>query len=215
MGGVRQRWIGRRDVRALILRLRDAGTTGTTGTTAYSYTCPRNTFKTINGGTSWGAVNTGLQTTWARSLAVNPPAYDPSYHFRLALDAGCNAYAAPLGSLEASAAKFAGQVPLILKVNGKTDVPPSDSALSTTNASVEDAVRLGADAVGYTLYVGSPRQDADSDPRDLPPISIYATIWLLYSGNCSVATCWRRPSWNFPPRRPPPVHPRRTGSSCL
>ena len=52
-------------------------------------------------------------------------------------------------------------MPLILKVNGKTDVPPSDEALSTTNASVEDAVRLGADAVGYTLYVGSPRQDED------------------------------------------------------
>jgi class I fructose-bisphosphate aldolase len=52
-------------------------------------------------------------------------------------------------------------VPLLLKVNGKTDVPPSDEALSTTNASVEDAVRLGADAVGYTLYVGSPRQEED------------------------------------------------------
>ena len=52
-------------------------------------------------------------------------------------------------------------MPLLLKVNGKTDVPPSDDALSTTNASVEDAVRLGADAVGYTLYVGSPRQDQD------------------------------------------------------
>ena len=52
-------------------------------------------------------------------------------------------------------------MPLLLKVNGKTDLPPSDEALSTTNASVEDAVRLGADAVGYTLYVGSPRQDED------------------------------------------------------
>jgi class I fructose-bisphosphate aldolase len=56
---------------------------------------------------------------------------------------------------------YAGQVPLILKVNGKTDVPPSDDALSTTNASVEDAVRLGADAVGYTMYLGSPRQGED------------------------------------------------------
>ena len=56
---------------------------------------------------------------------------------------------------------YAGRVPLLLKVNGKTDIPPSDEAFSTTNASVEDAVRLGADAVGYTLYVGSPRQDQD------------------------------------------------------
>src|ERR671936_542747 len=54
-----------------------------------------------------------------------------------------------------------GNGPLILKINGKTDVPPSDEALSTTNASVEDAVRLGADAVGYTMYMGSPRQGED------------------------------------------------------
>ena len=56
---------------------------------------------------------------------------------------------------------YAGQLPLLLKINGKTDIPPSDEAFSSVNASVEDAVRLGADAVGYTLYVGSPRQDED------------------------------------------------------
>ncbi|MGH2985728.1 MAG: class I fructose-bisphosphate aldolase, partial [Solirubrobacterales bacterium] len=69
--------------------------------------------------------------------------------------------ACQIGLAEKYYPDYAGQVPLILKVNGKTDIPPSDEALSTTNASVEDAVRLGADAVGYTLYVGSPRQDQD------------------------------------------------------
>jgi fructose-bisphosphate aldolase, class I len=96
-----------------------------------------------------------------RDFFPNPASKDPEYQFRLAAEAGYSALACQIGMAEKYYPDYAGQVPLILKVNGKTDVPPSEEALSTVNASVEDAVRLGADAVGYTLYVGSPRQDED------------------------------------------------------
>jgi class I fructose-bisphosphate aldolase len=96
-----------------------------------------------------------------RDFFPNPASKDPDYQFRLAVEGGYSAIACQIGMAEKYYPDYAGQVPLILKVNGKTDVPPSDEAFSTTNASVEDAVRLGADAVGYTLYVGSPRQDED------------------------------------------------------
>jgi class I fructose-bisphosphate aldolase len=96
-----------------------------------------------------------------RDFFPNPASKDPEYQFRLAAEAGYSAIACQIGMAEKYYPDYAGQVPLLLKVNGKTDIPPSDAALSTTNASVEDAVRLGADAVGYTLYVGSPRQDED------------------------------------------------------
>jgi class I fructose-bisphosphate aldolase len=96
-----------------------------------------------------------------RDFFANPASKDPEYQFRLAAEAGYSAIACQIGLASKYYPDYAGQVPLILKVNGKTDLPPDDEALSTTNASVEDAVRLGADAVGYTLYVGSPRQDED------------------------------------------------------
>jgi class I fructose-bisphosphate aldolase len=96
-----------------------------------------------------------------RDFFVNPAAKDPSYQFELAAEAGYSAIACQIGLAEKYYPDYAGQVPLLLKLNGRTEVPPSDDALSTTNSSVADAVRLGADAVGYTLYVGSPRQDDD------------------------------------------------------
>jgi class I fructose-bisphosphate aldolase len=96
-----------------------------------------------------------------RDFFPNPASKDPEYQFRLAAEAGYSALACQIGLATKYYPDYAGQVPLILKVNGRTDIPPSDEALSTCNASVEDAVRLGADAVGYTLYVGSPRQDED------------------------------------------------------
>ena len=96
-----------------------------------------------------------------RDFFPNPASKDPEYQFRLAAEAGYSAIACQIGLASRYYPDYAGQVPLILKVNGKTDIPSSDEALSTCNASVEDAVRLGADAVGYTLYVGSPRQDQD------------------------------------------------------
>jgi fructose-bisphosphate aldolase, class I len=96
-----------------------------------------------------------------RDFFPNPASKDPDYQFRLAAEAGYSALACQIGMASKYYPDYAGQVPLILKVNGKTDIPSSAKALSTCNASVEDAVRLGADAVGYTLYVGSPRQDED------------------------------------------------------
>ena len=100
-------------------------------------------------------VDQGFEHGPARSFAVNPPAYDPRYHFQLAIDAGCNAYAAPLGFIEAGAAEFAGQIPLILKVNNHDVLFDEKDPLPSMTASVDDALRLGCSAVGYTIYPGS------------------------------------------------------------
>src|SRR5437870_3756689 len=96
-----------------------------------------------------------------RDFFPNPASKDPEYQFRLAAEAGYSAIACGYGMASKYYPAYAGQVPLLLKLNSKTDVPPADEALSPCNASVEDAVRLGADAVGYTLYVGSPKQERD------------------------------------------------------
>jgi class I fructose-bisphosphate aldolase len=99
-------------------------------------------------------VDQGFEHGPVRSFAPNPPAYDPDYLYELAIDSGCNAYAAPLGSLEQAAAKFAGQVPLILKVNN-SDTLAKVEPCSAITASVEDALRLGCVGIGYTIYPGS------------------------------------------------------------
>ncbi|HEY8091812.1 MAG TPA: class I fructose-bisphosphate aldolase [Polyangiaceae bacterium] len=100
-------------------------------------------------------VDQGFEHGPARSFAPNPAAYDPDYHFQLAIDAGCNAYAAPLGSLEVSADRFAGQVPLILKLNNSDSLAKMDQPCSAVTGSVEDALRLGCSAIGFTIYPGS------------------------------------------------------------
>jgi fructose-bisphosphate aldolase, class I len=100
-------------------------------------------------------VDQGFEHGPARSFAPNPPAYDPDYHFQLAIDAGCNAYAAPLGFLEASADRFAGQIPLILKLNNSDTLAKVDQPCSAVTGSVNDALRLGCSAIGYTIYPGS------------------------------------------------------------
>ncbi|OLZ10605.1 class I fructose-bisphosphate aldolase [Sulfobacillus thermosulfidooxidans] len=96
-----------------------------------------------------------------RDFLDAPESQDPAFQFRIALDGHFSAIACQIGLAEKYYADYAGQVPLILKLNGKTEIPSDDEPISPLNASVEDAVRLGADAVGYTLYVGSPRQDED------------------------------------------------------
>lgn len=88
----------------------------------------------------------------------NPPAADPEFQLELALRGRCNGIACQIGFAEKYWPSYAGRVPLVLKLNGKTGIPPDDEAHSPLNARVEDAVRLGAHAVGYTLYVGSPLQ---------------------------------------------------------
>lgn len=100
-------------------------------------------------------VDQGFEHGPARSFAPNPPGYDPLYHFQLAIDAGCNAYAAPLGFLEAGASQFAGQIPLILKLNNHDVLHDDKDPLPSVTGSVKDALRLGCAAVGYTIYPGS------------------------------------------------------------
>lgn len=100
-------------------------------------------------------VDQGWEHGPGRSFAPNPPAYDPWYHFQLAIDGGCNAYAAPLGFLEAGAAEYAGQVPLILKVNNHELLYGEADPLGAQTASVSDALRLGCSAIGYTIYPGT------------------------------------------------------------
>lgn len=100
-------------------------------------------------------VDQGFEHGPVRSFGPNPPAYDPDYHFQLAIDAGCNAYAAPLGFLEAGASKFAGQIPLILKLNNSDTLAKIDQPGSAITGSVEDALRLGCVGIGYTIYPGS------------------------------------------------------------
>ena len=100
-------------------------------------------------------VDQGFEHGPGRSFAPNPPAYDPRYHFQLAIDAGCNAYAAPLGFLEAGAADFAGQIPLILKLNNHDVLQDEADPLGAVTASVQDAVRLGCVGIGYTIYPGT------------------------------------------------------------
>ncbi len=98
-------------------------------------------------------VDQGFEHGPARSFAVNPAAYDPHYHFQLAIDAGLSAYAAPLGMIEAGAATFAGQIPMILKVNSSNSWATAINQALT--GGVEDALRLGCSAIGFTIYPGS------------------------------------------------------------
>ena len=100
-------------------------------------------------------VDQGFEHGPARSFATNPSAYDPRYHFQLAIEAGCNAYAAPLGFLEAGAREFAGQVPLILKVNDHDVLFDETDPHQALTGSVQDALRLGCVGIGFTIYPGS------------------------------------------------------------
>ena len=101
-------------------------------------------------------VDQGFEHGPDRSFAVNPEAYDPHYHYDLAIEAGLNAYAAPLGMIEAGADTFAGQIPTILKINSSNSLHNGGTAPhQATTASVKDALRLGCSAIGFTIYPGS------------------------------------------------------------
>jgi class I fructose-bisphosphate aldolase len=103
-------------------------------------------------------VDQGFEHGPARSFAVNPPAYDPLYHLALAVESGCNAYAAPLGFIEAGAREFAGEIPLILKLNSHDVLLDERDPVSAVTGSVHDAQRLGCAGVGFTIYPGSARR---------------------------------------------------------
>lgn len=101
-------------------------------------------------------VDQGFEHGPARSFAPNPAGYDPHYHYQLAIDAGLNAYAAPLGALEAGADTFAGQIPTILKVNSANSLMSGTAGKNQAiTATVDDALRLGCAAIGFTVYPGS------------------------------------------------------------
>ena len=101
-------------------------------------------------------VDQGFEHGPARSFAPNEPAYDPHYHFQLAIDAGLSAFATPLGMVEAGADTFAGQIPIILKVNSSNSLYGNKTAPDQAiTASVNDALRLGCSAIGFTIYPGS------------------------------------------------------------
>ena len=100
-------------------------------------------------------VDQGFEHGPVRSFAVNPAAYDPLYHFELALQSGCNAYAAPLGSLQAGAAEYAGSVPLILKLNNSDVLYKNNNPIPAVTASINDALQLGCVGIGFTIYPGS------------------------------------------------------------
>lgn len=101
-------------------------------------------------------VDQGFEHGPGRSFAINPAAYDPLYHYEMAIEAGLSAYAAPLGMLEAGASTFAGAIPTILKINSSISlIPGGDDADQAITGSVADALRLGCSAIGYTIYPGS------------------------------------------------------------
>lgn len=100
-------------------------------------------------------VDQGFEHGPARSFAKNPDGYDPAYHFELAIESGCNAYAAPLGFLEACAREYAGEIPLILKINNSDTLYSNKMPISAVTSWIDDALRLGCVGIGFTIYPGS------------------------------------------------------------
>ena len=133
-------------------------------------------------------VDQGFEHGPARSFSVNPPAYDPQYHFQLAIDAGLNAIAAPLGFLEAGAGTFAGQIPMILKLNSSNAlVPASPGRDQAVTASVDDAIRIGASAIGFTVYPGSTKslemfEEIAELRREAAQLGLATVIWSYPRG---------------------------------
>jgi len=133
-------------------------------------------------------VDQGFEHGPARSFAVNAPAYDPHYHFQLAVDAGLSAYAAPLGALEAGAGTFGGAIPTILKVNSSNSLTNiKDQAVT---GSVREALRLGCSAVGFTIYPGSDHafgmmEEIAAMAAEAKSYGLAVVIWSYPRGNMS------------------------------
>ena len=131
-------------------------------------------------------VDQGFEHGPARSFAPNAPGYDPRYHVELAIEAGCNAYAAPLGFIEAVASDYAGDIPFILKLNNSDSLSPVEPCSAVT-ASVEDALRLGCAAIGYTIYPASgERNRMYEDLRELileaKAVGLPTVVWAYPRG---------------------------------
>jgi len=133
-------------------------------------------------------VDQGFEHGPARSFAPNPAGYDPRYHFQLAIDAGCNAYAAPLGFIEAGAAEFAGRVPLILKANNSDSLYSGPDPIPAVTAGVGDALRLGCGAIGFTIYPGSADRNAMYEQlreltREAKAAGLVVVVWSYPRGS--------------------------------
>ena len=132
-------------------------------------------------------VDQGFEHGPARSFAPNAPGYDPRYHVELAIEAGCNAYAAPLGFIEHVASDYAGDIPLILKLNNSDSLTKGEPCSAITG-SVEDALRLGCAAIGYTIYPGSGARNEQFEAlRDLileaKSVGLPTVLWAYPRGS--------------------------------
>jgi class I fructose-bisphosphate aldolase len=133
-------------------------------------------------------VDQGFEHGPARSFAANPMAYDPNYHFEIAIEAGLNAYAAPLGMIESGADKYAGAIPLILKANSANSLSGSNDAPDQAiTASVDDALRLGCSAIGFTIYPGSEKancmiEEISEITREAKAKGLAVVIWSYPRG---------------------------------
>lgn len=153
-----------------------------------------NLFRLLNHGRLSGTgrmiilpVDQGFEHGPARSFASNPPAYDPRYHFQLAIDAGINGYATLLGFLEAGAAEFAGQLPLILKLNSHDVLYSEKDPLGAQTASISDALRLGCIGVGYTIYPGTKERRLQYEQlreiiKEAKSVGLVVVVWAYPRG---------------------------------
>ncbi len=134
-------------------------------------------------------VDQGFEHGPARSFAVNPAGYNPHYHYQLAIDSGCSAYAAPLGPLQAGADTFAGQVPTILKYNSSNSLASgkNQDGNQAITASIQDALELGCSAVGFTIYPGSDNQfemmeEVREMIREAKDFGLASVVWSYARG---------------------------------
>ena len=130
-------------------------------------------------------VDQGFEHGPARSFEANPESYDPHYHYQLAVDSGCSAYAAPLGALEAGADTFAGAIPLILKINSSNSLISAKD--QSVTASIKDALRLGCAAIGFTVYPGSEhmldmQEEITELSREAKEYGIATVMWSYVRG---------------------------------
>jgi len=133
-------------------------------------------------------VDQGFEHGPARSFAPNPLAYDPHFHFEFPIESGCNAYAAPLGFLEAGAADFAGQIPLILKLNNHDVLQDEKDPLGAQTATVKDALRLGCVGIGYTIYPGTAERRVQYEQlreliREAKAAGLAVVVWSYPRGS--------------------------------
>ncbi len=133
-------------------------------------------------------VDQGFEHGPGRSFAANPAGYDPHYHFQLAIDSGCNAYAVPSDFLEAGAVEFAGQIPLILKLNSHDVLQDEVDPLGAQTASVSDALRLGCVGIGYTIYPGTANRRVQYEQlrelvREVRAVGLAVIVWSYPRGS--------------------------------